>query len=276
MNQPILDTLSPVAARLAARYGDAAPNAPATLPDTIALQLEHRSVRGFLPDAPPPEALEAIIAAAQSASTSSNLQQWSVIAIADPARKARLSALCNNQKAILDAPVFLAWLADLSRLERLAPADDPAVSAMGSFESLVEGLIDATLAAQNAVLAAEALGLGAVFIGSLRNRPQEIAAELRLPPRVAPLFGVCIGRPAPHALAGVKPRLPQPAVLHHETYSQDADASVPQYEEVTRRYQAAEGRPVTGWAPPALAKIAAPRERADLRAAYHALGFNLL
>jgi len=73
---------------LALRYG---PNAiPAAGPwnDHIALLMSHRSVRGYRPDALPEGTLETLVAAAQSAATSSNLQTWSVIAVTDPAKKA--------------------------------------------------------------------------------------------------------------------------------------------------------------------------------------------
>ena len=62
--------------------------------------------------------LEMLVAAAQSASTSSNLQAWSLVAVEDSARKARLAELVGNQAHVRAAPLFLVWLADLARLER--------------------------------------------------------------------------------------------------------------------------------------------------------------
>ncbi|MET0704435.1 MAG: nitroreductase family protein, partial [Mycobacterium sp.] len=88
--------------------------------ETLAVQLAHRSVRKFLPQPVTDEQLAALVAAAQSASTSSNLQPWSVIAIRDPERKARLAVLANNQQFINEAPLFLVWVADLGRARRLA------------------------------------------------------------------------------------------------------------------------------------------------------------
>lgn len=108
-------------AALAARYGAAVPQA-GPWNDTIALMHRHRSVRGYRPDPPPPGTLETLVAAAQSAATSSNLQTWSVVAIADPGRKARLARIAGGQKHIEQCPLFLAWIADLSRLERVGQA----------------------------------------------------------------------------------------------------------------------------------------------------------
>jgi nitroreductase len=68
----------------------------------------------------PERTLELLIAAAQSASTSSNLQFWSVVAVQETARKSRLAELAGQQQFIRDAPLLLVWLADLSRLDRIA------------------------------------------------------------------------------------------------------------------------------------------------------------
>ncbi|WP_275407863.1 nitroreductase family protein [Actinoplanes regularis] len=93
------------------RYGDptvdlAAPN------DVLRLQLAHRSVRRFGPRDVTERELATLIAAAQSAPTSSNLQPWSVVAVRDPQRKARLATLAGNQAFVAQAPLFLVWLAD--------------------------------------------------------------------------------------------------------------------------------------------------------------------
>jgi nitroreductase len=87
--------------------------------DTLDLILAHRSHRNFLHQPLPEGALETIVAAAQSASTSSNLQVWSVVAVEDEARKIRLADLAGGQKHIRDCPLFLVWLCDLARLEHL-------------------------------------------------------------------------------------------------------------------------------------------------------------
>jgi nitroreductase len=80
------------------------------------------------------------------------------------------------------------------------------------------GVVDAALAAQSTLIAAESLGLGAVYIGAMRNLPEQIAAELGLPPHVFAVFGMSVGYPDPARETGVKPRLPQSVVLHREQY----------------------------------------------------------
>ena len=85
---------------------------------TLDLISRHGSVRKYRPDLVPVETIETIISAAQRTSTSSNMQAYSVVAVMDAAKRARLAELCGNQEHIAQAPVFLAWCADLARLDR--------------------------------------------------------------------------------------------------------------------------------------------------------------
>ncbi len=98
--------------------------------------------------------------------------------------------------------------------------------------------IDAALAAQNAVLAAESLGLGTVYICALRNRPSGVSAELKLPRYAFPLFGLCIGHCDPSRPSAVKPRLSQPAIQHREHYSTQTENEVlAEYNEFMAAFQ---------------------------------------
>ncbi len=267
------------ALRLIERYRSAAPSTSVWSP-AIDLMLQHRSIRGYKPDALPPGTLETLIAAAQSAATSSNLQTWSVVAVEDPARRARLSAFAGNQKHITQAPLFLVWLADLSRAARLGEQAGQAMEALPFLEPFLVAVIDAALAAQNATLAAESLGLGTVYIGAIRNHPEGVAAELQLPLGVLPVFGLCVGYQASAIqAAAVKPRLPQQVVLHHETYRSVADNDpVAQYDSDLLAFQAEQGMSPQTWSElvrTRLGKIAMLSGRERLRSAIHALGFDL-
>src|SRR5919199_616185 len=81
--------------------------------------------------------------------TSSNLQTWSVIAVQDKDRIARLAELSNNQQFIKAAPLFLCWLADLSRLERLGQRHGQEMEALPYLEMYQTAALDAAFAAQN-------------------------------------------------------------------------------------------------------------------------------
>lgn len=208
-------------ASLVARYG--AERLPEAGPWNTVIEslLQHRSVRGYKSDPVPAGTLETMIAAAQSAATSSNLQTWSAVVVENPETRAKLAQIAGNQKHIMECPLFLVWLADVSRNERLAAAEGKALEAVPYLETFLVAAIDAALAAQNAVAAAESMGLSTVYIGALRNDPEAVARLLDLPAGAVGVFGLCVGYAKPEALGEVKPRLPQGVVLHRERYKHD-------------------------------------------------------
>ncbi|KAI1400366.1 nitroreductase [Hypoxylon fuscum] len=215
------------------------PNAAATL-ETL---LQHKSVRHFLPTPLPPSTLPLLIAAAQSAATSSNLQTWSVVSLTDPARKAAAAALCGAQDFIRAAPLLLVFCADLSRLTAASAAHGTPGAGLRFAEMYTMAALDAALAGQNAAVAAEALGLGACYVGAARNRPRELAGLLALPPRVVALFGLAVGAPDPARPAEVKPRLPPREVLHEETWDDGAQTeNFAAYDETLAGFNARQGR----------------------------------
>ena len=163
-------------ALLSRRNRDGALAAPAQWNAGAGNHPDHRSVRGFLPRALPEGTLELLIAAAQSASTSSNLQFWSVVAVQEPERKSRLAELAGQQQFIRDAPLLLVWLADLSRLDRIAAEHQAQVDGTHYLEEFIVGVVDAALAAQSALIAAESLGLGG---GLYRRDAQSARADRR-------------------------------------------------------------------------------------------------
>lgn len=253
----ILNTL------LQARYGAARP-LDAKINPTLESLLAHRSVRSYQDKALAPNTLEWLVAAAQSASTSSNLQSWSVVAIEDPARKDRLARMAGNQEHIRACPLFLVWLVDLARLDALGARRGLARDSLDYLELLMVGIIDATLAAQNAAIAAESLGLGIVYIGGMRNQPEAVAAELGLPARTFGVFGMCIGHPNPERLASIKPRLPQQAVLHREQYNaKQISASADDYIATMANFYQSQGMKTNGdWDQHSLHRVRGPEAMA--------------
>jgi nitroreductase len=261
------------------RYGSQAPDAGGVWNQALSGLLAHRSIRAYRPDRIPKGALEAILAAAQSASSSSNLQTWSVVVVEDEARKARLAELAGAQKQIHQAPIFLVWLADLARAERLARLAGRPADGLPFFETFLLAAIDASLAAQNAVVALESLGLGAVYIGAIRNQPDAVAAELGLPPQVAPLFGLCIGYADAEKPAAVKPRLSQSVVVHRETYAiETEDDGIAAYDQTLREFQVSQRLPAIGWVEAVLTRLGSIKRlngRDELKAKLRAFGFGL-
>lgn len=249
---------------------------------TLDLIHRHGSVRDYRPDPVPPETIEAIVAAAQRTSTSSNMQAYSVIAVTDPATRARLAELCGGQAHVAQAPVFLAWCADLARLERVCELRGYTQEA-GHTENFLVAAVDAVIAAQTAALAAESLGLGICYIGSIRNNPAEAIALLGLPRLTFPVTGMTVGWPAVEP--PIRPRLPLASVLHRERYNPDHDAGLAEYDRVMVAAGAYQGRrtPVPGrpgemedysWTEHAARRVA-QTTRAGLREVLEQQGFAL-
>jgi FMN reductase (NADPH) len=175
----------------------------------------HASVRTYKPDPVPRKLIETIVSAGQRSSTSSNYQVYSVVAVTDPEKRARMAQLCGDQKHILEAPIFLAWCADQSRLDRVC--QQRGYQIQGSHvEAFLVAAVDAALAMQTAALAAESLGLGMCYIGGIRNEPEAVCDLLGLPPLVFPISGMTLGWPGVEP--PIRPRLPLDAVLHWDHY----------------------------------------------------------
>lgn len=158
---------------------------------TIELICGHRSIRHFT-DEPISEAQrEAIINSARATSSSSFLQCSSIIRITDKALREELVTLTGGQKHVAQAAEFWVFCADFNRHLQICPD-----AQLGLAEQLLLGVVDTAMMAQNALIAAESLGLGGVYIGGLRNNIEAVTKLLKLPQHVLPLFGLCLGWPA--------------------------------------------------------------------------------
>lgn len=230
--------------------------------DTISLIMNHRSVRKYTDRPVSQEQLEAIVASAQMASSSSNVQAYTVVAVTEPELKNRLADYAGSQAYIRECPVFLVWCADLSRLKKAAETHAPeAKSYEGAVENFVVATVDVALAAQNAAVAAESLGLGIVYIGGIRNDIEAVSEALGLPDYVYPVFGMCVGYPDPQHGAGVRPRLPLEAVLHMNGYRPEQnERGVEAYDETSVRYltERTGGQRTSSWSEQMAGKLTAP------------------
>jgi nitroreductase len=223
--------------------------APEFVTDTIRVLTSHESIRSFDPASIAADVLEAILVSARSAPTSSNLQAYSIVVVENEQRRARMAHLVGDQRYVAEAPVMLIFCADVSRLRYLAVRQGHHFAA-DTLEMFLTASIDASLALQNALVAAESLGLGAVPIGSVRNEPNLIAEELGLPNGVFAVAGLTLGYPAEGVRRGTKPRLPRAAVVHYEQYaSDDLEQQVQAYDAVMIANGLYAGRQVAGVEP---------------------------
>jgi nitroreductase len=215
------------------------------LNQTIETLTSHESVRGFQSKPLPEGALQAITASARSAPTSSNLQAYSIIIVKNEQRKDRLATLSGNQNFIREAPVFLVFCADIHRLKYVT-AKQGYTFAAETLEMFLLSAVDASLALQNALVAAESLGLGCVPVGSIRNDPKAMADELNLPKGVFAVAGLAIGFEREGVRRGVKPRLPEQLTVHEEIYStEDRDQYLNEYDQTMISRKTYDGRRVS-------------------------------
>lgn len=194
----------------------------------------HRSIRKYVEEPLDDRVLADIVRSAQSAATSSNLQATTVIRVRNPETRARIAEVAGGQRQIETAGALTVWCADLART-KLACEMAGGTMTTGMTEQFIIATVDVALAAQNAVVAAEAQGLGICYIGAIRNDPQTVADLLELPEHVYPVFGLCIG--VPDQDPEVKPRLPVEVVLKDDVYGEAGDRErIEAYDETLRAY----------------------------------------
>ena len=192
----------------------------------------HRSIRRYRDAGIPSGDLEAILRAGLRAPSTANLQPYCIVRVVDVGRRLVISRIVGGQRHVVEASEFLVLVADIRRLVRSAERlglkpFKPGISA------LYTAAVDAAIAAQNMVIAAEALGYGTCYIGGLQNRPCEVSKLLSLPELTYPLFGLCIGVPAESP--GLRPRLPREATVFEDAYPGDdsnVEATLRHYREL--------------------------------------------
>lgn len=196
---------------------------------TIDLLCSHRSIRAFTERKITEQQRSAILAAAQSASSSSFLQCSSIVRISDPALREKMVTLSGGQPYVAEAAEFWVFCADFNRLLQICPE-----AKLGLAEQLLLGCVDTAVMAQNAMIAAESLGFGCVYIGGIRNNISEVTRVLELPKFVLPLFGMCMGEPAQEP--DHKPRMPATMLVHEDRYRPLDEAELKEYDQQLEDY----------------------------------------
>jgi nitroreductase len=211
-------------------HGPAAERTSRTYPnETIRLLYERASCRSYS-DAPvPPEVLETILEAGLHAPSGGNLQPFSIIQIEDQGKRQVLAERCE-QSFIGRAPVLLLFCLDLHRLQRWAELAAAPFSADHSFRHFWIAFQDTIICAQNICTAADALGLGSVYIGTVQEFFAELREMLALPEGVFPVVLLCMGYPR-HA-GRPRRKLGTGVVVHKDMYHElDDEALLQAYED---------------------------------------------
>jgi len=184
---------------------------------------EHRSIRKYASDPVPDDVLKEILEAGIRASSSGNMQTYSIIVTRDPDLRERLYAPHMEQNMVLEAPILLTFCADFNRMRhwlRLSNAPDN----FDNFMGFMAAAIDAILVSQNVALAAESKGLGICYLGSTLANCDQIGRLLQLPPGVVPVVGFSLGYPKENP--AVRDRLPLDGLVHFETYNEYTDERI--------------------------------------------------
>lgn len=189
--------------------------------------LERRSIRRFLPKPIHREKIERIVRAAQRAPTTCGMQAYSFILIEDAKIREEIYGAIGKQRCMQEAPVWIMVCVDFQRQYRFFEHLGLRIE-FGEVSKLLSGVVDACLAAENMVIAAESLGIGSVFIGSVWAAPKRLAEILKLPKDAMPVLLLCLGYPdiTPPPL---RPRWPLEAVLHTNQYVSVGEETVSKY-----------------------------------------------
>ena len=186
--------------------------------EIIASLHARKSVRAYLDKPIPEEAKQAILEAACQAPTAGNQQLYTIIDVTDQALKEKLAVSCDNQPFIAAAPLVLIFCADCRKwLHAYHEAgQSPRLPGKGD---LLLAVTDAAIAAQNAVVAAESLGLGSCYIGDILEQCETHRELLRLPRYVMPAAMLVAGYPTEQQMAREKPaRCGMEHIVHENGY----------------------------------------------------------
>jgi FMN reductase (NADPH) len=177
--------------------------------------MNHKSIRKYKTENVPEHILQQIIEAGIRASTTGNMQTYSIIISSDKKIKEKLWEAHFKQNMVLQAPLILTFCADFNRfvkwcnLRKANPGYD-------NFLSFFTGAIDALLVAQNVAIAAESNGLGICYLGTTTYNAKLIIETLKIPKRVVPVTTLVLGYPDENP--GLTDRLPFESIIHKDVY----------------------------------------------------------
>lgn len=207
--------------------------------ETMRLLFEKGSCREFRDGKIPPDALRAVLEAGTHAPTGGNLQPYSIIKIEDEESRRWFAELCG-QRFIGEAPVLLLFCIDFRRLGRWAGLDVAPFTATSSFRHFWVSFQDTIMCAQNICTAADSIGLGSVYIGTVLEIFTEIRDEFQLPNGVFPVVLLCLGYPKKKILP--RKKLGVEAVVHDERYHELEDQEL--LDAFTEKYSGPDSRSV--------------------------------
>ncbi|OFO52139.1 MULTISPECIES: oxygen-insensitive NADPH nitroreductase [Nosocomiicoccus] len=242
--------------------------------ETIQLLQNHRSIRDFKDQPLEREVIETLVKSAQQASTSSYVQAYSIIGVTDEDKKQAIMEI-STQPYVKDNGHLFIFVADYNRHLELAKRKGYEIH-FDTTESLLIGVVDAALAAQNLAVAAESLDLGICYLGSIRNNTKKMIEILELPEGTFPVIGMAVGYK--NSEGSFKERLPQDTVYFENTYPEfeQIEASLNDYDEsITEYYKTRdENKRQDNWSEQVVKKLSKMDQvRKDIKDVLNAQGF---
>lgn len=215
------------------------------MPNTIEQLYARKSVRVYTEQDISQEDKDTILQAAMQAPTAGNMMLYSILDITDQVIKDKLAVTCDDQPFIAKAPLVLIFAADYARWYHAYSLATRGQARKPGPGDMMLACSDALIAAQNAVVAAEALGLGSCYIGDILEQAETHRELLHLPEYVLPIGMLCIGHPTRQQQDRKKPRrFAREHIVFENGYSEMDDAM---FQEGFVRYFAANGQADTAF-----------------------------
>lgn len=207
---------------------------------TLDTVLNHRSIRKFTNEPISEELLNTLFTAGMAGSTSGYLQSASIIRVTDKQLRYQIRRICANAQDakegekyghhyVENCAEFLIFCMDSNRHLTLLPD-----AKIDWTEVVLVGTVDATIIAQNLLVTAESLGLGGVYIGSVRNDIDKLSELLKLPKGIVPLFGMCLGYPDHNP--DMRPRLPNQVIVSTNQYEPASQEQLEEFNNTVKDY----------------------------------------
>lgn len=184
--------------------------------DTIALQLAHRTIRAYKEQPLTDAEVTTLMDVARHTATASYLQACTILHITDPKIREKIAAASGQPYVGGTAGDLFIFLVDMYRNSRIRAEQGVSSEPLSSMNLFLAAAEDALLSAQNVVVAAESMGLGTVYLGSILADPRGVVEALQLPPLTFPILGMIVGHPDQEP--GMKPRLPLSVMTGQNTY----------------------------------------------------------
>lgn len=189
--------------------------------ETLRILCERASLRNFSEKKIPQDVLNDILQAGIQAPSGGNIQPFSIIKIENLETNNKLAKLCGGQNFIAKAPVNLLFCIDWHRFERWAELENAPFTATSSFRHFWISFQDTIISAQNICTAADSLGLGSVYVGTVLECFLELRDMFTLPKGVFPVVLLSLGYPQTNP--PMKKKLDISAIVHDEKYSEMND-----------------------------------------------------